>query len=283
MNLHAICFVKNEDDIIAESLTFASRHCERVFVVDNNSTDGTWAIVNNLARTNGRIVPCGQTGEPWQDGLRSVVYNEFHGQLNDDDWWLILDADEFLAEDPRPLMQAALAGGYDIVRSWQIQFYYTDLDEEHRLLGRDDPRRPVFERRRYYEINWQEPRLFRNRRDGVWDTSRNSTVPQHLSRIFPRRILNRHYQYRSPEQIDKRLQLRFGHPSFQRHVRSADWHSFIRPAETLTCHRDGDAWRFRFPGLFYYYKTRAARIAASKLRGVVRGAKRLNAAAAWAK
>src|SRR5215470_10715399 len=95
--IFGICLVKNEDDIIAESLIFAAKHCDRIFVIDNGSTDGTWNIVQRLAQESSTIVPFARTLEPFDNSLRSNVYNAMHSGLSDDDWWLILDADEFLA------------------------------------------------------------------------------------------------------------------------------------------------------------------------------------------
>lgn len=266
MKLYAICLVKNEDDIIGQTLMFATRYCERIFVIDNGSTDATWAIVNKLAETNKTIVPFLQTSEPYRDGLRAVVYNKFHGQLADEDWWLILDADEFLAEDPRPLMVDAMRNGADIIRAWQIQFYYTEIDHERYLKGLDDATLPIFQRRRYYQINWQEPRLFRNRRVGYWDEVRNQNVPNGLTVIHRRRVLNRHYQYRSPEQIRQRLELRYNLASFGAHVRSKDWHSAIQASRRLVHFEEGNPWKFTLSGLAFYLCRRSAQIVRGKMR-----------------
>jgi hypothetical protein len=79
-----ICLVKNDDDVIAQSLTVATRHCERIFVLDNESTDDTWTIVSDLARRHSGIVPFGQTLQPCVDGLRARVFNDVHGELTAD-------------------------------------------------------------------------------------------------------------------------------------------------------------------------------------------------------
>jgi glycosyltransferase involved in cell wall biosynthesis len=254
MQLYAICLVKNEDDIISQTLTYAARHCDRIFVIDNGSTDRTWEITQELAREYPQIVPFLQTREPYHDALRALAYEAHHEALTDEDWWLILDGDEFLAEDPRPIIQEAKREGADIVKAWQIQFYYTDKDYSQWLAGSDNRHLTIFKRRRYYLINWQEPRLFRNQKAVAWDTRLSAKIPNGLQKVARKRILNRHYQYRDPEQIDKRLKLRYGQALFAAHVSSPDWQSAIKSSNGLCYYRDGDSWRFTIGGLIYYYR-----------------------------
>jgi glycosyltransferase involved in cell wall biosynthesis len=148
MSLYGICLVKDESDIIGESLSFAARYCEQIFVIDNGSTDGTWDIVQALASQSSTIVPFEQTLEPFDIGMRSRVYNTVHRDLSDEDWWLILDADEFLAEDPRPVIDGAAHAGADTVRTWQIQFYLTERDAEEYERGNGDRDKSIFDPRR---------------------------------------------------------------------------------------------------------------------------------------
>lgn len=271
--LYGICLVKDEDDVIGQTLDFAARHCDRIFVIDNGSTDRTWEIVQERAAACPRVVPYVRTLEPYHDGLRALAYNAYRGDLGDDDWWLILDGDEFLAEDPRPVMQRASGERAEIINAWQIQFYYTDRDYEAYAAGADRRDRPIFARRRYYLINWQEPRLFRNRPARAWNSARSAKVPDGHTRIGRRRILNRHYQFRDPEQIQKRLAIRYGHASFRHHVPSPEWRDYIRPAGDLNYYRDGENWRFTAGGLFQFYQkqiTRTARWKAGSLMRILR-------------
>lgn len=268
MKLYAICLVKNEDDIIEQTLTYATRYCDRIFVQDNGSTDRTWEIVQELAKQYPQIVPFEQTHLPYSNALRARVYNQVYQELSDDDWWMILDSDEFLAEDPKVLIAQARRDNADIIRSWQIQFYFTEKDLSAWEAGLDDRSRSIFERRRYYSINWQEPRLFRNRPTMSWDTGANDTVPNGLARVLARRILNRHYQFRDPEQIKKRLLLRYGHPTSFQHVTSPDWRSALRDSRTLEELRDGEPWRFTLVGKGYYYGKTIRNALRAKYRGV---------------
>ena len=270
MKLYAICLVKDEDDIISQTLIFATRYCDKIFVIDNGSSDRTWEIAQDLAAQYPQIVPFEQTHLAYNDALRARVYNQVHQELSDDDWWMILDSDEFMAEDPKTIIQQAMLNKADIIRSWQIQFYFTDKDLAEWETGRDNRDKPIFERRRYYLINWQEPRLFRNQTGPVWDVKINSGVPNGLKRVWHRRILNRQYQFRDPEQIEKRLRLRFGNPSFRAHVTSPDWRTTVRDSRKLSYRLDGEPWRFSLSGIGYYYR----KMALYTLEGKFRGAKR---------
>jgi glycosyltransferase involved in cell wall biosynthesis len=268
--LNAICVVKDEEDIIEQTLAHAVRYCDKIYVLDNGSSDQSWQIVQSLQKRYSSIIPFGQTSAPWQDGLRAIVYNELHHRLSDDDWWLILDSDEFLAEDPRPVIDRAMRRNADIVFAWQIQFYYTEIDYQAYLEGKDNRSLPIFNRRRYYLINWQEPRLFRNQSNQTWDTRIEEKTPNGLRRVLRRRILNRHYQFRDPEQMQKRLDVRFGSSYFKAHVKSKNWHDVVRPSRKLNFHIDDQPWRFSPSGLTYFYRRRLRSEIGSKATAALR-------------
>lgn len=266
MKLYAICLVKDEDDVIAQTLSFATGYCDKIFVIDNGSTDRTWEIVNGMAARDDRIVPFMQTFEPYHDGLRWMAYDAYHRELSNSDWWLALDGDEFLAEDPRPIIDQAIREEADIIKAWQIQFYYTEVDYQAWKEGRDSRELAIFERRRYYRIDWQEPRLFRNQTEPyvVFAQSKISqareacgaAVVRRAGKLCRRQIFNRHYQYRDPPQIEKRLRLRYGVPQFRTQVRSKDWSSVIRASRKLDYYVEGMPWHFSLSGLVHAYRGR---------------------------
>lgn len=244
MQVWAICLVRDEADVIADCLRHAASFCDRILVIDNGSVDGTDAIVAELARTEPRVELFARDQRPYGDGLRAAAYNACHAQLTADDWWLVLDADEFLVADPRPVL-AATASAAEVVWAWQAQFYFTDVDLAEWSAGRDSRARPVTERRRFYAINWQEPRLFRNRPDRSWDPGVSAKVPDGMVRRARQTVLNRHYQFRDPPQMAARIAARYGVPSFARHVRSPDWRDYLRPARKLLEHHPGGPLRQR--------------------------------------
>ncbi len=238
MRIYAICLIKNEGDIIAECLLHALKFCDRIFVLDNGSTDGTWETVNALALQYPKITIEGQLLDSFRDGMRSIIYNKYHHELSDQDWWLRLDGDELLEGDPRPVLAKANSEQADFITAWNLQFYYTDRDykswpEEQQALGT-----PVSQRRRYYSINWREYRFFRNQVGQPWNEDIAPQWPDGLSKACSERLFNRHYPYRTPDQIKEKLNARFGHAQF-RHIGSTEWTSKLLPAKSLHFYVEG--------------------------------------------
>lgn len=253
MALAAICLVADEGDVIGQTLAHATTFCDRIYVIDNGSTDDTWDTVRSMAAVDGRIVPFLQTAEPYRNGLRALAYNAFHRDFSGQDWWLILDGDEQLAEPPGPAIAGADEEGAGVIWTWQAQFYFTDRDLADWEAGRDDRSQPITRRRRYYAIDWQEPRLFRNQPHQSWNGRAWPKLPPGLGPRYRRLILNRHFQFRDPPQIARRVARRHGHPNFLGHVPSPDWRSYLRPAASLVEHREGSPLRFRPRDLLRFY------------------------------
>lgn len=268
--IYGICIIKNENDIIGQTLVYALQYCNKIFVIDNGSTDETWDIVQCLSERYPQIIPFLQTHEQFSNGLRALAYNEYHSQFSDNDWWLIVDGDEFLAEDPQPIIEQAIQERAEIIRAWQIHFYFTDVDHENWLKGRDSREIPIYKRRRHYLINWQENRLFRNQSSRRWDVNVNKLFPDGFRRACRHFILNRHYQFRDPEQIQKRLSLRFQNPLFP-HVTTSDWQRVIVPSRQLNYYKEGDPWRFSASGLAQYYRIVLKNTYRAGIRRVQRG------------
>lgn len=249
MKLYGICLVKNEGDIIEQCLTHALQFCDRIFVIDNGSSDGTWEIVQSLAQKHDQIVPHSQILDRYREGIRTLVYNEYNQKLTDEDWWIRLDGDEFLYTDPRSVMADANKAKADFIKAWQAQFYYTDIDHQAWLAGKDNSQQSIFERRRYYQVDWREYRLFRNQPNVFWDENISQNWPHGLTTVHKQMIFNRHYQYRDPDQIKRRLAQRYGLPTFV-HVTSTDWEKEIRSAKTLDCYQPDQPLKVNIPRFY---------------------------------
>lgn len=208
MKIYGIAVVKNEADIIAYSLSEASRWVDRIFVLDNGSTDGTWEKVNELAGTTDVIVPWRQLPVPFSNGLRALVFNEFRHLAREVDWWCMrLDADEFYVNDPRIFLTERIKNYYNVVCSRHIQYQLTDVDLTELQFTLPVPE--VIAKLKYISpLATSEIRFFRHRNRLRW--SPEEEVPRLLGMVSPERILIRHFQHRSPEQLTKRIATRLG-------------------------------------------------------------------------
>lgn len=56
MKIFAIMLVKNEADIVASVLKDAEKWADKIFILDNGSTDGTWEIIQSLKNEDRKSV-----------------------------------------------------------------------------------------------------------------------------------------------------------------------------------------------------------------------------------
>ncbi len=243
MKLNAICVMKNEADIVEATLVNAAQFCDNIYIFDNGSTDGTWEIVNRLADTHSNIHIYCQSGEVYRNQLRNRVYNDFYQQFSDKDWWYILDADEILAEDPRPLLQKALKQGKNAMDVWQAQFYFTDTDL--RNYNSEDKNLSIPERRRYFKINWREARFFLNDPNAYWPENVSGRIPKRCNKNASQAPVCKHYAERTPEQIAQRRKCRTSNPFSFLHVKNKAEHDWLKSAQTCDYLEDGMQMKVR--------------------------------------
>jgi hypothetical protein len=231
LKIHGLCLVKNEADVLKETLTSALHWCDHIYVFDNGSDDGSWELVNELAQEHLQIVPFKQDDVLYTNGLRADIFDAFKSNSRSQDWWCALDADEFYIDDPR-IFLTKISNQFQTVWSASLNYYFTDKDV---TLYRQDPEKflktPVQQRLRYYFNNWGELRFFRHCDDIVWTRSQGGFPPaMFIAPAYPVRIWLKHYQYRSPEQIERRLRTR--RPAMEastgfRHEETPNWKAAI--------------------------------------------------------
>lgn len=203
MKIHAISVIKNEADIIAHNLREAAKWAHKIYVLDNGSTDGTWEIVQSLASDT--IIPWKTTTKAFYEGIRGEVFRAFKDQVEEGDWWCIrLDADEFYIDDPRDFLTEVPKSRH-FVCSDSVEYHLTHGDiEEHEFTGDFAQDRPHINY--YYPTTYSEIRFFRHRKRLEWEEE--LPWPRHLGVVNNGKIRLKHYQYRSPQQIKKRLSTR---------------------------------------------------------------------------
>ena len=205
MKIFAIMIVKNEEDIIENVLAASCKWADKIFIVDNGSEDNTWNIIQSMK--NEKIVPVKQDFRPFRDDMRAEIFNEFRHLASKDDWWAFsLDADEFYVDDPKEFLKN-IPQKYHVVAKKSLDYVITEEDIiEHQFSG-------VFSEDikfiKYLKPKcWSEYRFFRHRDSIKWTLGKNLHQPSPIGICYPKRILVKHYQYRSPVQMQKRLDTR---------------------------------------------------------------------------
>lgn len=236
MKIFCICMMKDEIDIIEQTLIAAADWADAIFVYDTGSKDGSWARVVALAKTYPQIVPYRSELIVFQDPLRGRVFRSFRHLASDGDWWCILDSDEIYIDEPRKFL-TSVPPQYQIVWNASFQFYLTDADlmryEQDPACFADD--KPVEDKMRYYRNDWSEARFFKYDQELIWPEGQSFP---YAGAIYPKRIRLRHYKHRSPQQLQRRTAarqqaIRSGTTSFLHERGVDDWRGQVRPAAEL--------------------------------------------------
>jgi len=241
--IYALNLVKDEADIIGLCLRHASRFCTKIFVLDNGSTDGTWEILQDLAGELPAVELLGRKEELFAQGFRALMFDRTRHVYQPGDWVLVLDSDEFLQTDPRPYLRDHVSPEIECIELFFAQFYVTHGD-----LGTDwfeqgpTPIGSFEELPRHFRIDHAERRLIRYRHDLEWPIRnedgayRQLGFPVNIRRKIRPGLVARHYQYRSREQMQRRVRQRarvgrktgrFGHS------RDPDWRPYVQEAREL--------------------------------------------------
>lgn len=191
--IYAISVIRNEEDIIEKSLTYAKTWFDKVIVFDNGSSDRTWEIVNDIS--DSQIIPFQKKSVPYSDALRNEVFHAFKNELDDKDWWAIQDADEFFLTDPHQIINE-YSSQYDVIASKKIDFL-PSREQLEKLISANIELS-------LEDINtcnpwaWSEMRLFRHRKKLKWHEFKE--WPDHLGRVSPPLQHIQHFPIRSISQ-----------------------------------------------------------------------------------
>nr|WP_318716883.1 glycosyltransferase family 2 protein [uncultured Treponema sp.] len=205
MKIFGIMLVKNEVDIVGHTLKEAQKWCDKIFILDNGSTDGTWELVNSMK--NDVVIPWKQYFGDYHNGLRADVFNEFKHLSEPGDWWCYkLDADEFYIDNPRDFL-SKIPKKYHWVGKKSLDYFVMKEDiEEYNFTGNFEEDKKYLK----YIVSpcWSEGRFFRYRKGLTWINKWQSHYPEHVGVLSPELIYVRHYRQRSPQQAEARNKIR---------------------------------------------------------------------------
>jgi glycosyltransferase involved in cell wall biosynthesis len=270
MKIFGSCLVKNEADIIEETLEHALTWCDHIIVDDNGSEDETWSIVQRMASKYPQIIAWRSKAQPYGNKLRGEPFRAFRHLSRRGDWWTRLDSDERYIDDPREFL-AAVPSWHHVVVAAQFQYYFTDKDlSEWTGTENNKSGQPTHGRLHFYRCEYAETRFFRYRPGLVWPD--NASWPLHMGVVHPVPIRNRHLQYRSPHQMEMRWKVRQkaiaeGCGSFS-HMRGQDgWQEWIVPSGTCLDDRDPNPWQVDYAKLPRFTEKPAHRLVKHVMHG----------------
>src|SRR5690242_3028347 len=105
MRFHGLMIVRDEDDIITQTLKHLLSWIDAVYILDLGSIDTTWDIVNDFAGKDKRVVPFKSKSYLFDDRIRGYIFGNFRAGFEDGDWVLRTDADEIYHIDPRAFIR----------------------------------------------------------------------------------------------------------------------------------------------------------------------------------
>lgn len=207
----AIVNVYNEADMIVETIDHLLRQGVDVFVVDNWSTDESYALVSELAQREPRVrlkrfPEAPGNAYEWKRQLENV---ETLAAASDYDWILHNDADElrYAPWQGRTLAESIAfvdALGYNAIDFTVIDFRFLETDAmesnrtEERLRHFEFGRRPG---------HFVQVKAWRQRRGQRFKLAASGGHEIYFDerRIFPLKFLVKHYPLRSREQAARKI------------------------------------------------------------------------------
>src|ERR1035438_7665333 len=165
MRFHGLLVVRDEADIILESVRYALTWADAIYAYDTGSTDGTWELLQQMAREDSRLILYRHESVYFRNELRAVLFNEYRKNAEVGDWFATVDADEFYHISPPEFVRTRLRRCETAV-SYQLYDFKLTNQEAVCLQGTSalagERTLPMKDRRRYYiPLTYAEPTLFK--------------------------------------------------------------------------------------------------------------------------
>src|SRR5262245_55687614 len=96
MRFHTLLPVRDEADIVDQCLRAILAWADGVYVFDTGSVDETWEIVQAIAANDERVKPMRKDPVFFSETrLRGWMFHHARPDMEEGDWFLRVDADEF--------------------------------------------------------------------------------------------------------------------------------------------------------------------------------------------
>ena len=211
MRFHALLPVRDEEDIIRQSLAQVLTWADSVYVFDTGSADQTWEIVQDVATLDKRVIPLKKDAVFYSETrLRGWMFHQARQQMREGDWFVRVDADEFHHIPPPDFVKHRMRKHETVAYHQYYDFQLTQsearkLETNNQIV--EERNLPIEVRRRcFVPSRYTEPRLCRYREAMQWPPS--VSFPFNAGFIARARIPIRHYPHRDPFQLQLRCRLR---------------------------------------------------------------------------
>lgn len=223
----AIIHFYNEEDIIRKTTEYLLNQKIDVYLVDNWSTDSSYIVAQKLSEEN----PGHVFLEQFPPSGRSEYYDWYHqlqrteeiSKKYDYDWFIHYDADEmrvgpYKGVNLRDTIQYIDSLGYNLIENTVIDFKITDKADDNIFMtdGFFD-----FGRR---AAHFEQVKTWKKSDSVDLKSTGGHRAVVDNPKIFPLKILNRHYPLRSVEQAKKKV-FTDRIPRFEKERQERGWHS----------------------------------------------------------
>ena len=132
--IHAYFLCYNEEYILPHLLRYYSTFCEKIYIIDNMSTDRSIEIINSFDNTE--VIPYDSNEEVRDDIYLKIKNNVWKSSVGDADYVIVGDADEFLYhEDMVTFLTESFAKGITLFKP---EGYHMIGDEDLTLSSDDN-------------------------------------------------------------------------------------------------------------------------------------------------
>lgn len=210
-----IMMIRNENDMLRETLTNLTKVYDRIFVLDGTMPEEEFLkgkkIMEEFQEVKFILRDADTAGPfPIRDGARKYLMEEVRKRYGVNNWVGILHGDEMYSKDPRPLLKEINPYRTPVVMIRLCHFFLHSNDGPKWEVLKE---KPVEERVTHYM--WPgtpEDRFFYDFGKTNYEPSRHSLVVPYPQVYVSRKMINdfiiKQYNYRTPEQMAERASQR---------------------------------------------------------------------------
>jgi len=219
--------VFNEEDIVEEWIKHHLSQNLELVIIDSGSTDSSFEICKKFA-DNGKIKLFRIKEKSWWDLALDLRRQHDLALTDSPDWIIHMDADEFFESGVDGLtlkkaIEKVDEEGYNLIQFNRFEFFMTHENEN--LSG------SIIEQNNFYSFEtdfiyraWKfYPGIFVEPSGGHYPV-----FPSELKyRIYPKKMICRHYRFRNKKQAEKKLRLRTERTENSPDIKIG-WHSHLK-------------------------------------------------------